>query len=56
MCERGCEYLSRRLDAENSYSCLRIVLEAMDQLDPFCGGNAAIDADISSLGDDDFLF
>lgn len=54
-CLCGCvcaAYLSRRLYAQNSHPCLRIVLEAVDQLDPLCRRNAAIDSDITGLRDE----
>lgn len=44
-------YLSRRLYAQNSHPCLWIILEAVDQLDPLCRRNTAIDPDITGLQD-----
>lgn len=45
-------YLPRCLYTQNSHSCLRIILEAVDQLDPLCRGNAAINSDITGLRDE----
>lgn len=52
LCGCVCVYLSCSLYAQNSHSCLRIILEAVDQLDPLCRGNTAINSDITDLQDE----